>query len=155
MPDIENGLSELESRRRTRPAPQHPKRPVVVPPPPAVVSLVEAAVSEDDLSWDAPGAAAIPARPVPAKSPVPPPGARRAVASPVRATQVYLDEETMDFLRRCSAAGLMAGSRDVTNSGVIRHAVARLSAQLDPEEVADVLLDDSNTARRSPGRARR
>lgn len=153
MPEIENGLSELESRRRTRPAPQHPKRPVVVPPP--AVVLPESPTSDDELVRVAPVSATAPLRSAPAESRARAVVPRRAVASPVRATQVYLDEETMDFLRTCSAAGLMAGSRDVTNSGVIRYAVARLAGQLNPEQVADALLDDSNTARRSPGRARR
>jgi len=152
VPEIENGLSELESRRRARPAPQHPKRPVVVPPP--AVVLPEALPSDDELVRVAPAPAA-PLRSTPVESPARAVVPRRAVASPVRATQVYLDEETMDFLRTCSAAGLMAGSRDVTNSGVIRYAVARLAGQLNPEQVADALLDDSNTARRSPGRPRR
>jgi len=152
VPEIENGLSELESRRRNRPAPQHPKRPVVVPPP--AVILPEALPSDDELVRVAPAAAA-PLRSAPVESPARAVVPRRAAASPVRATQVYLDEETMDFLRTCSAAGLMAGSRDVTNSGVIRYAVARLAGQLNPEQVADALLNDSNTARRSPGRPRR
>lgn len=137
MVEIKNGLSQLESRRRSRPAPQHPKRPVQVPPP-----LAAAPAPQEDQPTDR----------------VPPPTtpltARRAFA-PVKATQVYLDEPTMDVLRRCGAAGLIAGSRDVTNSGVIRFAVARLAEQFSPDQIAEAMLDDSNTARRSPGRQRR
>jgi len=134
--EIENGLSQLESRRRSRPAPQHPKRPVQVPPP--MAETVQSATTRADQ--------------VPA--PTAPLASRRAFA-PVKATQVYLDEPTMDVLRRCGAAGLLAGSRDVTNSGVIRFAVARLAEQLSPDQIAEAMLDDSNTARRSPGRQRR
>ncbi len=138
MAEIQNGLSQLESRRRSRPAPQHPKRPVQVPPPVAATS--QAAMERADQV----------SPPTPATSLA----ARRALA-PVKATQVYLDEPTMDVLRRCGAAGLIAGSRDVTNSGVVRFAVARLAEQLSPEQIAEAMLDDSNTARRSPGRQRR
>lgn len=137
MAEIENGLSQLESRRRSRPAPQHPKRPVQVPPP-----LIAAPAQQEDQPID---------RVPPPVTPV----AARPVFAPVKATQVYLDEPTMDVLRRCGAAGLIAGSRDVTNSGVIRYAVARLAAQLSPDQIAEAMLDDSNTARRSPGRQRR
>lgn len=138
MAEIENGLSQLESRRRSRPAPQHPKRPVQVPPP--LTAPVQAISDQAD--------------PVPLPAPATPLPPRRTLA-PVKATQVYLDEPTMDVLRRCGAAGLIAGSRDVTNSGVIRFAVARLVEQLSPEQIAEHMLDDSNTARRSPGRQRR
>jgi len=137
MAEIENGLSQLESRRRSRPAPQHPKRPVQVPPPAA--ATIQPATQRADQT------------PTPA---TPAPASRRALA-PVKATQVYLDEPTMDVLRRCGAAGLIAGTRDVTNSGVIRFAVARLAEQLNPEQITEAMLDDSNTARRSPGRQRR
>lgn len=137
MVEIENGLSQLESRRRSRPAPQHPKRPVQVPPP--VAATTQSATQRTDQ-----------------EPPLPPtPLATRRALAPVKATQVYLDEPTMNVLRRCGAAGLIAGSRDVTNSGVIRFAVARLVEQLTPEQIAEAMLDDSNTARRSPGRQRR
>jgi len=136
--EIENGLSQLESRRRSRPAPHHPKRPVQVPP--LVTAPVKAVTDRTD--------------PVRLPAPATPLASRPALA-PLKATQVYLDEPTMDVLRRCGAAGLIAGSRDVTNSGVIRFAVARLVEQLSPEQIAEAMLDDSNTARRSPGRQRR
>ena len=138
MAEIENGLSQLENRRRSRPAPQHPKRPVQVPPP--VSAPVRAVTDRTDPMH------------LPAEAPL---LASRPALGPVKATQVYLDELTMDALRRCGAAGLIAGSRDVTNSGVIRFAVARLVEQLSPEQIAGAMLDDSNTARRSPGRQRR
>ena len=137
MAEIENGLSQLESRRRSRPAPQHAKRPVQVPPP-AAATIEPATQRTNQVS-------------PPTAAPL---ASRRALA-PVKATQVYLDEPTMGVLRRCGAAGLIAGSRDVTNSGVIRFAVARLVEQLSPEQIAEAMLDDSNTARRSPGRQRR
>jgi len=144
--EIENGLLQLESRRRSRPTPQHPKRPVQVPPP-IVATIQPATQRADQMPPPTP-------TPTPATPPTPALASRRALA-PVKATQVYLDEPTMDVLRRCGAAGLIAGTRDVTNSGVIRFAVARLAEQLNPEQIAEAMLDDSNTARRSPGRQRR
>lgn len=136
MAEIENGLSQLESRRRSRPAPQHPKRPVQVPP---MAETTQAATRADGASLQTPSKLLV---------------SRRSPA-PVKATQVYLDEPTMNVLRRCGAAGLIAGSRDVTNSGVIRFAVGLLADQFSPEQIAEAMLDDSNTARRSPGRQRR
>jgi hypothetical protein len=83
-------------------------------------------------------------QPVPASRPI----------SPLRATQVYLDGDSDQFLRQCSAAGLIQGSRDVTNSGVIRYALSRLAAEMSHEEVALAMLDDNNSALRRPGRKR-
>ena len=144
---IENGLLDLEQRtsqnpRRT-PPPRHPKRPVEVPPPslpvtsiqpkaPEVVDVREEALGDQGQS-------------------TPDPAPRGP--SPLRATQVYLDGENDDFLRRCSAAGLIKGSRDVTNSGVIRFALCRLAAEMAPDEVALAMLD-GNSALRRPGRKR-
>jgi len=143
---IENGLLDLEQRsqssRRT-PAPRHPKRDVEIPPPPVPTATPE------------PTAVSKPAKVVdvrqsdPQQQPVP--ASRKA--SLLRATQVYLDEDSDQFLRRCGAAGLIQGSRDVTNSGVIRYALSRLAAETDPEEVAVAMLDDSPSLRR-PGRKR-
>lgn len=125
MPEIENGLLDLEQRTRRAPAPRHPKRPVEIPP-------------------------------APAAAPVPPRAAAEPVVrstAPLRATQIYLDEESDDFLRRCGAAGLIQGSRDVTNSGVIRYLLAKAAAESAPDEIARALLDNSASLRR-PGRRR-
>ena len=134
---IENGLLDLEQRSSRRaPIPRHPKRAVVVPPPPAPPppTVVEVRESQPDQ------------RPVPARE-------QRAQSS-LRATQVYLDGDCDDFLRRCSAAGLIRGSRDVTNSGVIRYALGRLAAEMDPDDVALAMLDGGSPALRRPGRKR-
>ena len=128
MPEIENGLLDLEQRTRRAPAPRHPKRAVEIPPPPA---------SEPRTT-----AAAPPERAV-----------RHTQPPPLRATQIYLDGESDDFLRRCGAAGLIQGSRDVTNSGVIRYLLAKAAAETTPDEIARALLDNSASLRR-PGRRR-
>lgn len=135
---IENGLLDLEQRSSRRaPIPRHPKRAVVVPPsPPAQPAPAVVEVRERRPEQ----------RPAPAREP-------RAQSS-LRATQVYLDGDCDDFLRRCSAAGLIRGSRDVTNSGVIRYALSRLAAEMDPDDVALAMLDGRSPALRRPGRKR-
>ena len=144
---IENGLLDLEQRtsqgsRRT-PPPRHPKRAVEVPPPPPPVeSAPPEASSVVDVRKKALEEAA-PAVPVLAPRNL----------SPLRATQVYLDPESDAFLRRCGAAGLIKGSRDITNSGVIRYALARLAAEISPDEIAEAMLDGDSALRR-PGRKR-
>lgn len=140
---IENGLLDLEQRsqssRRT-PPPRHPKRDVEIPPPP--VAAEPTAVSKPSKVLD-----------VRERQSQDQPVQAPRKTSPLRATQVYLDEDSDQFLRRCGAAGLIQGSRDVTNSGVIRYALSRLAVEMDPDEVAVAMLDD-NSALRRPGRKR-
>lgn len=148
---IPNGLTQLESLtgRRRVPPPRNRKRPVTVPPP--VTATPTAGPDE---------VAAPPARdtgPVvelrPATAPSPSVGPRSERDRPLRATQVYVDGPADELLRRCSAAGLLQGSRDVTNSGVIRYALARLATQMTPEQVAEAMLSGDDSLRR-PGRRR-
>lgn len=144
---IENGLLDLEQRtsqasRRT-PPPRHLKRAVEVPPPPPPAKSVSSETpSVVDVRKKAPESPAQVAPVAPSRN-----------SSPLRATQVYLDPESDDFLRRCGAAGLIKGTRDITNSGVIRYALGRLAAEASPDEIADAMLDNSSALRR-PGRKR-
>jgi hypothetical protein len=146
---IENGLAALEaqtsSRARRQPAPRHPKREVEVPPPPASAPVKAptnghtAAVVDlrQDVELQSQPAAHVP----------------KTDSAALRPTQVHLDPASQEFLRRCGAAGLLEGSRDVTMSGVIRFALAQLAATKTPEEVAKSMLA-GDTALRRPGRRR-
>lgn len=81
-----------------------------------------------------------------AESPAAPKRLRAAARPTVRGVQVYLDAEADRILRECRDAG------EVSNSAVMRLALATLRAQMSPQEIVRTLLIDDNPARRSPGR---
>ena len=134
-PEIKSGLLDMEARSRA-PRPRNPKLEIVVPPPPP--TLVPAV---DTTPMDAPakeGAA-----------PAAAPQRLRAPARPtVRGVQIYLDGEADQVLRACREAG------EVSNSAVIRLALAELVARRTPEEIVRILLFGDNPAHRAPGRKR-
>lgn len=148
---IPNGLTQLESLagRRRVPPPQNRKRPVTVPPAVPETPTSGPRVAEP---LQEPAAQQIVGQPtdLPSSSST---GSHRERDRPLRATQVYLDEPADELLRRCGSAGLLQGSRDVTNSGVIRYALARLAAQMTAEQVAEAMLS-GDVALRRPGRRR-
>jgi len=63
---------------------------------------------------------------------------------PLRAAQVYFDGTTDDHLRRIRAAALVGGS-DVTNSAVVRRAVAELVERHGHDGIVALLSDDPRT----------
>jgi len=134
-PEIKSGLLDMEARSRA-PRPRNPKLEIVVPPPPP--TLVPAV---DTTPMDAPakeGAA-----------PAAAPQRLRAPARPtVRGVQIYLDGEADQVLRACREAG------EVSNSAVIRLALAELAARRTSEEIVRILLFGDNPAHRAPGRKR-
>lgn len=132
MPDIKNGLLQMESRPRRVPPPKHPKLAVETPPPPAPEQRSVTAV--------------VPAEPslTVVQEPL------RAPKQPaLRGAQVYLDEPADAFLKACRTAG------EVSNSAVIRLALQELSNLMTPIDVARALLLGDNSARRVPGRKAR
>ena len=141
---IENGLLTLETqaggRPRRQPPPRHAKRSVEVPPPPP-------AVEQPSPQTEPVPAEVLDLRPEAEAAPP------RTEPDPLRPTQVHLDSSSQDFLRRCGAAGLLQGSRDVTMSGVIRFALGQLAASSSPEDVARAMLAGDSALRR-PGRRR-
>jgi len=145
---IENGLTALEAQtdarsQRRQPPPRHPKRSVKVPP---LAAAAETSRADNTTDTDADADAlsqAVPAQQLAAKSD----------PTALRPTQVHLDAANQDFLRRCGAAGLLEGSRDVTMSGVIRFALTQLAVSKTPKEVARAMLA-GDTALRRPGRRR-
>lgn len=143
---IENGLAALEARAdgrsRRQPPPRHPKRSVEVPP-----ATVAKAESTSRPAGDAVRAEVVDLRQELTR--VMP----KADLGALRPTQVHLDATNQDFLRRCGAAGLLEGSRDVTMSGVIRFALTKLASSKSPEEVAQAMLAGDGALRR-PGRRR-
>lgn len=153
---IPNGLVQLESLpgRRRVPAPQNRKRPVTVPPPVtpevSIPATTIGAVPPPEAKSETDPLVVEPAPAVPVAASA---ASRAGPDRPLRATQVYLDGPADELLRRCSAAGLLQGSRDVTNSGVIRYALARLATQMTPEQVAEAMLNGDQALRR-PGRRR-
>ena len=72
---------------------------------------------------------------------------------PLRAAQLYLDPATDDHLRRIKAAALVEGS-DVTNSAVVRRAVAELVDRYGYDGIVSLIDNDPRTAR-GKGRPRR
>jgi hypothetical protein len=72
---------------------------------------------------------------------------------PLRPAQLYLDGTTDDHLRRIKAAALVEGS-DVTNSAVVRRAVAELVERYGYEGVVRLIYNDPRT-QRGKGRPRR
>jgi hypothetical protein len=72
---------------------------------------------------------------------------------PLRAAQLYLDGTTDDHLRRIKAAALIEGS-DVTNSAVVRRAVAELVERHGYDGIVRLIDNDPRTAR-GKGRPRR
>ena len=143
---IENGLTALEAQtdarsQRRQPPPRHPKRSVKVPPLAAAAETARA-----DNSTDAEAVAL--SQEVPAQQPT-----AKSDPTALRPTQVHLDAANQDFLRRCGAAGLLEGSRDVTMSGVIRFALTQLAVSKTPKEVARAMLA-GDAALRRPGRRR-
>ncbi len=150
--EIPNGLTQLESLagRRRVPPPQNRKRPVTVPP--AVPETPTSGPHGVAEPLQEPAAQQIVGQPTDLPS-SPSTGSHRERDRPLRATQVYLDEPADELLRRCSSAGLLQGSRDVTNSGVIRYALARLAAQMTAEQIAEAMLS-GDVALRRPGRRR-
>lgn len=72
---------------------------------------------------------------------------------PLRPAQLYLDPITDDHLRRIKAAALLEGS-DVTNSAVVRRAVAELVDRYGYDGIVGLIDDDPRTAR-GKGRPRR
>ena len=72
---------------------------------------------------------------------------------PLRPAQLYLDPATDDHLRRIKAAALLEGS-DVTNSAVVRRAVAELVDRYGYDGIVGLIVNDPRTAR-GKGRPRR
>jgi len=142
---IENGLLTLETqaggRSRRQPPPRHAKRSVEVPPPPPAAEQ------------PSPQTEPVPAEVLDLRRETEVVAAHRTEPDPLRPTQVHLDSSSQDFLRRCGAAGLLQGSRDVTMSGVIRFALGQLAASSSPEDVARAMLAGDSALRR-PGRRR-
>lgn len=137
-PEIKSGLLDMESRSRA-PRPRNPKLEIAVPPPPPVPPpiLVPAV---DTTPMDAPATEGAPAAA---------PHRLRAPARPtVRGVQIYLDSEADQVLRACREAG------EVSNSAVMRLALAELAARRTPEEIVRILLFGDNPAHRAPGRKR-
>jgi hypothetical protein len=72
---------------------------------------------------------------------------------PLRPAQLYLDGTTDDHLRRIKAAALVEGS-DVTNSAVVRRAVAELVERYGYDGIVRLIDNDPRT-QRGKGRPRR
>lgn len=134
MPDIKNGLLQMESRPRRVPPPKHPKLAVETPPPPAPVPVR----SETPAVVRTEPSLTVVQEPL-----------RAPKQPPLRGAQVYLDEPADGFLKACRAAG------EVSNSAVVRLALQELSNLMTPTEVARALLLGDNAARRIPGRKAR
>ena len=134
-PEIKSGLLDMETRSRA-PRPRNPKLEIAVPPPPpTLVPAVDTTPMDAPATEDAAAAAA--------------PQRLRAPARPtVRGVQIYLDGEADQVLRACREAG------EVSNSAVIRLALAELAARRTPEEIVRILLFGDNPAHRAPGRKR-
>jgi len=135
-PEIKSGLLDMETRSRA-PRPRKPKLEIAVPPPPPpiLVPAVDTTPMDAPATEDAAPAAA--------------PQRLRAPARPtVRGVQIYLDGEADQVLRACREAG------EVSNSAVIRLALAELAARRTPEEIVRILLFGDNPAHRAPGRKR-
>jgi hypothetical protein len=177
---VTNGLEALDAdlerkttgRRRPIPKPKHqrgdnPEQRTETPPEateePVVVDLrqqpeatspapeVTPAPVLDTLPTEAPAATSPQRRrgEAPKRSTRPEP----ADDGPLRPAQLYLDAATDNHLRRIKAAALVEGS-DVTNSAVVRRAVAELVERYDYDGIVK-LLDGDPRIERGRGRPRR
>jgi hypothetical protein len=170
-----NGLDALDQDRETKIASRRAARPI--PPPkkyaPAGEGTGETPAAlenahEPESHQDAPAVidvrdeaqtASTPAkRPVKtAKGPARAKSAQRtstpADDGPLRPAQLYLDPITDDHLRRIKATALVEGS-DVTNSAVVRRAVAELVDRYGYDGIVGLIENDPRTAR-GKGRPRR
>ena len=170
-----NGLDALDQDRETKIASRRTARPI--PPPKKYAPAGEGTgatpappenVHEPESRQDAP--AVIDVRdeaqtaPRPAERPVKaargPARAKSAQRTstpvddgPLRPAQLYLDATTDDHLRRIKAAALVEGS-DVTNSAVVRRAVAELVDRYGYDGIVGLIDNDPRTAR-GKGRPRR
>jgi hypothetical protein len=170
-----NGLDALDQDRETKIASRRTARPI--PPPKKYAPAGEGTgetpappenVHEPESRQDAP--AVIDVRdeaqtaPTPAERPVKaargPARAKSAQRTatpaddgPLRPAQLYLDPTTDDHLRRIKAAALVEGS-DVTNSAVVRRAVAELVDRYGYDGIVGLIDNDPRTAR-GKGRPRR
>jgi hypothetical protein len=170
-----NGLDALDQDRETKIASRRAARPIPPPKkyPPAGEGTGETlqpleVSSESQSRQDAPvvidvrdeaeTAPRAAERPVKAaKGPGRAKSAQRTPApaddGPLRAAQLYLDPTTDDHLRRIKAAALVEGS-DVTNSAVVRRAVAELVDRYGYDGIVGLIDNDPRTAR-GKGRPRR
>ena len=165
-----NGLDALDADREQKTARNRSARPV--PKPKRYVPATEAApapleVAEPEDTGEE--AAIIEVRGEPAaapEAPERPAKAARATGSPraadmapavddgpLRPAQLYLDPATDDHLRRIKAAALVERS-DVTNSAVVRRAVAELVERHGYDGIVRLMDNDPRTAR-GKGRPRR
>jgi hypothetical protein len=178
---VTNGLDALDADYQQKTAALRNRPPRPVPPPkyartdrpeaaqPATnLSVAEPAPSAAVSTSDKEPAAVAPHEPaaLPAATPQKPAGASRrsqpseraraaveADQGPLRPAQLYLDGTTDDHLRRIKAAALVEGS-DVTNSAVVRRAVAELVERYGYEGVVRLIYNDPRT-QRGKGRPRR
>ena len=172
-----NGLDALDQDRETKIASRRAARPIPPPKkyPPAGEGTGETpgplplqVIHESESRQDAP--AVIDVRdeaetaPRPAERPVKAargPGRAKSTQrtptpaddGPLRPAQLYLDPTTDDHLRRIKAAALVEGS-DVTNSAVVRRAVAELVDRYGYDGIVGLIDNDPRTAR-GKGRPRR
>jgi hypothetical protein len=162
-----NGLDALDADRERKTARNRSARPV--PKPKRYVPATEAApaplevtepedTKEEAASSDEP-AAAPKASERPAKAARTKESTRAAEKipavddGPLRPAQLYLDPTTDDHLRRIKAAALVERS-DVTNSAVVRRAVAELVERHGYDGIVRLIDNDPHTAR-GKGRPRR
>jgi hypothetical protein len=169
-----NGLDALDQDRETKTARRRAARPIPPPKkyPPAGEGTGETpepleVSSESESRQDAPvvidvrdeaeTAPRAAERPVKATKGPGRASAQRTPApaddGPLRAAQLYLDPTTDDHLRRIKAAALVEGS-DVTNSAVVRRAVAELVDRYGYDGIVGLIDNDPRTAR-GKGRPRR
>lgn len=165
-----NGLNALDAdrqqktanRRKARPVPPPKKYTPATETPPAPLEAVQPEPVTEALEVidvrDEPETA--PEPPVRAAKPAKRPASGRAADKapavddgPLRPAQLYLDATTDDHLRRIKAAALVEGS-DVTNSAVVRRAVAELVERHGYDGIVRLIDNDPRTAR-GKGRPRR
>lgn len=143
-----NGLDQLESRaekrRRQIPTPLHPRDPAPVREihTPEVVAPASTPIEQNGKET-----VGIPTGPTKPSSKV------QAQISRLRAAQFHIDDATDEDLRRIRAEGLMQNI-DVTNSAVVRRAVAELVERYGHAGIVALLADEPPQERRR-GRPRR
>ena len=179
---VTNGLDALDADYQQKTAALRNRPPRPVPPPKyARTDHPEAAQSATNLRVAEPAPPAVPTSDeepatvaphepaaLPAAPPQKPAGAARSRRSqpseraraaveadegPLRPAQLYLDGTTDDHLRRIKAAALVEGS-DVTNSAVVRRAVAELVERYGYDGIVRLIDNDPRT-QRGKGRPRR
>ena len=166
-----NGLNALDQDRESKLASRRAARPIPPPkkyPPAGEATASLEATHESESRQDAP--AVIDVRDEAETAPRPAERSERAAKGqgrtksaqrasapiddgPLRPAQLYLDPTTDDHLRRIKAAALVEGS-DVTNSAVVRRAVAELVDRYGYDGIVRLIDNDPRTAR-GKGRPRR